>query len=294
MLAGTRARLRGLLLAIGAASLLAIALSGEGAGAAADRPATGRPYLALGDSVVFGFITNDGFAYRNAGNFIGYPSYAGDAERLTTVNAACPGEATTSFISATGADNGCRLFKAVFPLHVAYPGTQLSFATSFLRDNPNTRLVTIGLGANDLFLLIARCNNVVSCVEAGLPAVLSTVGRNMDTIYRALRATRFHGELIAVTYYSLNYSDPLQTGVVQLLNQAISAHARADGVAVADAFDAFKTAASTKFAGGDTCRTGLLNASPQNQFTCDVHPSQTGQRLLAGAVEAAYAQAEER
>jgi hypothetical protein len=60
---------------------------------------------------------------------------------------------------------------------------------------------------------------------------------------------------------------------------------------VADAFDAFKSAASTPFAGGNTCKAGLLNASPQNQFLCDVHPSQSGQQLLAHTVENTYAAA---
>ena len=31
-----------------------------------------------------------------------------------------------------------------------------------------------------------------------------------------------------------------------------------------------------------------IKASSENQFTCDVHPSQSGQQLIARAVEAAY------
>jgi hypothetical protein len=33
---------------------------------------------------------------------------------------------------------------------------------------------------------------------------------------------------------------------------------------------------------------GLLNASTQNQFTCDIHPSQAGQKLIAQTVEQTY------
>ena len=33
----------------------------------------GHPYLALGDSVSFGYITQAGFEYRNPDNFIGFP-----------------------------------------------------------------------------------------------------------------------------------------------------------------------------------------------------------------------------
>jgi hypothetical protein len=37
--------------------------------------ASSRPYLALGDSVSFGFITNAGFEYVNRENFIAFPNY---------------------------------------------------------------------------------------------------------------------------------------------------------------------------------------------------------------------------
>ena len=43
--------------------------------------------------------------------------------------------------------------------------------------------------------------------------------------------------------------------------------------------------------GQEPAKAGLLNASPQNQFLCDVHPSQSGQQLLAHTVENTYAAA---
>ena len=135
------------------------------------------PYLALGDSVVFGFITQAGFEYGNAANFVGYPDYVAQALHFAEVNASCPGEATAGFISSIGADNGCRPFKAAFPLHVAYASTQLDFAANFLQAHPNTRLVTIGLGANDIFLLQKACAadpQPQLCVSNGLPGVLHT------------------------------------------------------------------------------------------------------------------------
>lgn len=246
----------------------------------------GHPYLALGDSVSFGYITQAGFEYRNPDNFIGFPDYVGPALGMTPTNASCPGETTASFTSATAADNGCRPFKANFPLHTGYSGTQLDFATAFLNAHRNTRLVTIQLGANDAFLLESQCNGDPTCIAAGLPAVLGSIGTNMDGIFRALSRAHFHGRLIVVNYYSLDYGDAAGTGLTQLLNQAIASHAHADGAIVADAFSAFQQAAAS--AAGHTCAAGLLNASPQNQFTCDVHPSQSGQELLAQAVEDAY------
>lgn len=269
-------------LAAGALALGAGLLATGGASQAG----AGHPYLALGDSVSFGYITQAGYEYRNPENFIGFPQYVGEALGMTPTNAACPGETTAGFVSATGADNGCRPFRASFPLHTRYSGTQLAFATAFLKAHPNTKLVTIQLGANDAFLLESQCKNDPMCIAAGLPALLTTVGNNMDRIYRTLEASHFHGRLVVVNYYSPDYGDAAATATTRLLNQAITSHAQADGAIVADAFAAFQHAAAR--AAGHTCAAGLLNASPANQFTCDVHPSQSGQELLAKAVESAF------
>lgn len=254
--------------------------------------ATGdRGVLALGDSVVFGYIAQDGYAYVNADNFVGYPAYVGRDLRLDAVNASCPGETTSGFISLAGVDNGCRPYRANYPLHVSYPTSQLDFAVSYLAGHRQTKLVTIGLGANDGFLLQNACAGDVACIQAGLPALLNAVHSNMNTILSNLRATGFRGVLMVVNYYSLDYSDPVQTGFTAALNRVLALAAAANRAEVADVFTAFQAAASTPFAGGKTCRAGLLNASAQNQLVCDVHPSQSGQMLLANTVEAAFAAA---
>lgn len=254
-------------------------------------------YLALGDSVAFGYITQAGFEYVNPDNFIGYPEYVGDMLRLHTVNAACPGETTGGFLSLAGVDNGCNAFRAEFPLHATYISSQLDFATRFLRHHPETRLVTIDLGANDAFLLEDACASAANpqqCIDAGLPAVLATVGANMQTVLADLRATGFDGVIVVVNYYSLDYSDATGTALTQLLNQVLSAPAAVYGAVVADVFTAFQAVAS-KLSAGKTCNAGLLNVNPQNQLLCDVHPTQSGQRLMAQTILRAYvaAQAED-
>jgi lysophospholipase L1-like esterase len=274
------------LITLGLIAASALGLSAGSAPAAA--VGAGPGYLALGDSVVFGYITQAGYEYGNANNFVGYPAYVGADLKLNTVNASCPGEATTGFKSPPpAADNGCRSFRTFFPLHVSYKGTQLAFATSFLAAHPETRLVTIGIGANDLFILQRNCataTNPALCLQAGLTTLLPQITANMDTILKALRA-HFHGLLVVVNYYSLDYTDFAGTAVTRLLNQAETAPAHADGAVVADEFSAFQTAASPAPADGHTCNAGLLNAFPGSQFTCDVHPSQSGQQLLASTVE---------
>ena len=250
-----------------------------------------RPYLALGDSVVFGFINNAGFEYVNPANFIGFPEYAGRALKLTDFNPACPGETTGSFLSASAPDNGCRSFRSLAPLHVPYAGTQSSFALTFLATHRRTRLVTVLLGANDVALLETACGGDPTCIANGLPQVLATVSQNMATILGEIRGTGYRGVIIVENYYSLDYSDATGTEGTMLLNQAVSAPAATFGAVVADVFSAFQAASANPFAGGKTCMAGLLNASSTNQFACDVHPSQSGQQLIAQAVESAYAAA---
>ncbi len=270
---------------------IALAFTGASVLAWAD-PNEGRgKMLSLGDSVVFGFITQDGFAYVNPDNFLGYPELVGGALRLNETNASCPGETTAGFLSLTGADNGCRPFRANFPLHVGYSSTQLDFAVSYLATNKRTRLVTLSLGANDGFRLLAACQGDSACIQAGLPATLGAVYANLNNALSNLRATGFKGVLMLVNYYSVDYGDPAQTGLTAALNQTLAAVAGANGAVVADAFTAFKNATTNPFAAGNTCKAGLLNGSvPQTSPvpTCDVHPSLTGQRLLAKTVVSTY------
>lgn len=264
-----------LLLCLAGGSTLALAQVGRGT------------MLTLGDSVVFGYITQDGPAYVNADNFIGYPEIVGSALRLDAVNASCPGETTAGFLSLTGPDNGCRPYRSKFPLHESYSATQMDFALAYLGANKRrTKLVTLSLGANDGFLLIAACNNDPVCIQANLPAALGAVFSNLNTILGNVRATGFRGVVMVVNYYSTDYSDAGATALTAALNQTLAAAAASHGAVVADAFTAFQQA--TAAAGGKTCLAGLLNGNPANQTACDVHPSITGQRLLANTVQTTY------
>jgi lysophospholipase L1-like esterase len=165
--------------------------------------APGRAYLAVGDSISFGFINQAGFEYVNPDNFIGFPTYVGRAMKLNTSNAACPGETTGSFLSSSAPDGGCRTYRASVPLHVSYSSTQLDYAVSFLKSHPGTRLVTVGLGANDVLLLRNTCSGDSACIAAGLPQVLASVAANLQVILGDLRATGYGGIIIVVNYYSL-------------------------------------------------------------------------------------------
>ena len=269
-------------------ALLVMCLVGISALLTMPAEAQQRPYLALGDSVPFGFITHAGFEYLNADNFIGFPKYVRQDLRLAATNAACPGETSSSFLSSTGVDNGCRFYRSHAPLHARYTTTQLDFALAFLAGRPQVRLVSILLGGDDLLLLEQACKGDPSCIAKGLPQLLASVSANMQTILSDIRGTGYKGVIVVVNYYSTNYADAAETELIKLLNEALAEAAAAHGAVVADVFSSFQAAASTAFAGGNTCRAALLNALPKNQFACDVHPSQSGQGLMARTVESAY------
>ena len=271
---------------------LGAALCIGGTAVAQDR----RDALVLGDSVAFSYIASVGYEYfyTDPENFIGFPDDLGRMFHLDVADAACPGETTGSFLSSTAPDNGCRLYRSLYPLHVDYKSTQLEFATAYLKSHREVRLVTITLGANDGLLLEASCAAqptpalVEACIVAGAPAVLAKVAENMEKILADLRATGYDGTIVVTNYYSLDYSVAAATALTANLNAAIAAPASAYGAVVADVFTAFKTVASKPAFGGKTCNTGLLNPDVYNQYVCNIHPAQTGHRLIAKTIAHAF------
>lgn len=272
--------------------LFALALSGTLIVGAAPPAAAedNRPeaiQLALGDSVAFGFsplMVAAGLA-GNPANFVGYPEIAAGILELGDVNASCPGEATGGFISLTGTDNGCRRYRSLFPLHVSYSGTQLAFALNFLHEHHQVRLVTMDIGANDVFVLQRTCTNAQGvldpvCFSNGLPLVLATIQANLEFIFGQIRnVAHYHGRLVTLSYYGLAY-DPASAAGTRALNAPIIAATLASGGVVADGFAAFQPLALA--AGGSSCAAGLLIQLAPGQ--CDVHPSPKGRDLLAAAV----------
>jgi lysophospholipase L1-like esterase len=246
--------------------------------AVAGTPAT---YLALGDSVPFGFrLLADPAPYGNPDNFVGYPEIIARDLGLNLLNASCPGESTDSFIDYTQPSNGCENFYRAkpFPLHVDYLGAQLAYAVHVLETTPNVKLVTVQLGANDGFL--CQASTADGCTSpAEIAALASHIRANMAVILRTLRQTGYAGRIVAVTYYSPNYADPVLTGQVLAINSAITLAALLTETSIASGFLAFL--GPSLRAGGSPVAAGLTLS------LADIHPTAAGQRLLATTVERA-------
>jgi len=239
--------------------------------------------LALGDSIAFGYDPFGDFTKDK--NFEGYPEEL-DSE-YSVKNAACPGETSSSLISATAPDNGCRAYRAAYPLHVNYGDstTQLDYAlgrvTSEEAEDVPT-LITLNIGGNDIFLLQARCATdpagPAMCFSANAPALIGTIAQNVATIFGSLRNAGYTGALVYQTLYATNYTDPSTVGFLTALNSTVAGVARQFGAEIADGFGAFQAAAGNE----SPCAAGLLIPNPAGG--CDVHPSAEGDEVLADDV----------
>jgi lysophospholipase L1-like esterase len=259
---------------------------------------SGGSYLALGDSIPFGYresnaqVTPD---YTNPKSMSGYPELVARDLGLNLTNAACPGETTASFIMKGNQDNGCTKtvsgtpgYRAAFPLHHDYPRSQLLYALGYLKAHPDTKLVTLQIGANDG--LRCRALHGGTCQGSDLAAVIGQIQTNLNRILTKITTTGgYHGQIVLVNYYSINVIDPSGTGQVAALNQVEAGVAKQfSNVRIANAFTIFKNASKNTANGTpDTCQAGLetyLKANTSGNENCGIHPSLAGQGLLANAV----------
>jgi lysophospholipase L1-like esterase len=286
------ARRRSGVLAVAVVVVALIAASGAGTASAdpVDGSDANGTYLALGDSVAFGYVPAAAVPapnYLDAHSFIGYPEYLAQQLNERVSNASCPGETTASLLDAGAQSNGCENslgspvgYSTLYPLHVQYQGSQIDYALHYLAAHKHTRLITIDIGANDAFL--CQATTADHCTSPSeLAGVANEIAGNLGTIFHDLRVVAgYHGPIVALTYYSLSYSDPTQILGTQFLDSVIAGVATAYGGTVADGFAAFQ-GPSLAF-GGDPCAAGLLIRLPSG--TCNIHPSPAGHRVLAAAI----------
>ncbi len=275
-----------------AGALLALALGcGRQQNAELTAPARvdGTPtYLALGDSIAFGFdprlvppvpfscFSCDSFtgavSPRND-DFVGYPELLQQRLGISLANASCPGETSTSFgaRAAEGQAAICAEFKQQQWLHATYDVTQRRYALDFLARHPGVELVTVAVGANDVLDLVAACGSDPTCVNAGIGGVLTTVHANVSGILSAIRSAGYQGPLVVPTYYA---PSPAWTELVSAVNSCLALAASGSGAVLVDLPTLF---------GADPCGGGLLiPVDPLDPTAgCDIHPSEAGARLIA-------------
>jgi hypothetical protein len=258
-------------------------------------------YLALGDSISFGYHPPAPPPPQPIQSYIGYPEILDPLVPKQEINLSCPGETSAGFLYGSAASAtqvpgaNCEFispelpgWKAVLPLHVSYTGTQAANALSQLSNPANSiDLVTISIGGDDLLYVQYTCladpkpyPSFDACVQGRLPGALSAYGQNLGTILATIR-TKYTGTIVLVNYFATS-TDTLVKQAIGALNQVMAQVGSKFGakVKVADAYTAFQIASIPY--GGDPCKAGLLvRLSPT---TCDVHPTLLGQSVLATTV----------
>lgn len=277
-----------------AAALLAAAVW---TGIALPDPVTGTAkngtYLALGDSVAFGYVPPQAVPapnYFDAHSFVGYPEFLAQRLQERVFNASCPGETTASMLFAGAQSNGCENsvgsstgYRTLYPLHVQYQGTEVQYALGYLAHHKHTKLITIDIGANDVFVCQETTPDHCSS-QTELSGVAQEIATNLTTIITDLRRDAgYGGPIVVLTYYSLNYADPAQVAGTLFLNSVIAGATQAAGGVVANGFTAFAVPSAAH--GGDPCAAGLLIKLPDG--SCNIHPSAEGQQVLAAAIASA-------
>jgi lysophospholipase L1-like esterase len=209
-----------------------------------EKDSPGHYYLALGDSLAYGFQQAKFNAQVASGHVHASAFHTGYVDDLAallrtvqdpirTVNFGCPGETTASYFV------GCA-WHAVrgLPLHNTYAGSQESAALAFLRRyRHQVGLITLDNGANDT----TPCLN--STNPTCFPTAVAQVGANLKRALSKLRHAAPHAEIIVLAYYDPYAAvTPSSVAVTLALNQAIATAAAANGAKVADAFTPFNLA----------------------------------------------------
>ncbi len=264
------------------AALLFLLLPPPGAGAAKPQ----RSYLALGDSLAFGYQQakfNSLFPNEDPAAFdTGYVDDFGNVLRLVDhslqiVNDGCPGETTDSFI------NGPCQYQLAFPLHHPYVGgpssSQLSDALAYLRGRRFVNPITLDIGANDaLGVIEGACKLEPECIAKDAPALFAHIAANLGTILADLRGAAPHAKIIVLGLY--NPFGPSLAGADQLtaqLNEVMKQVASGVGARFADPLPVFNPP-------GPREQPTICLLTNFCTPLMDIHPTDLGYAALAGLI----------
>jgi lysophospholipase L1-like esterase len=206
-------------------------------------------YLALGDSLAYGFQPNQDYDHGYAQQWFALLQSKGSR---SFTDYGCPGQSSTAMYT----EHGCP-----FPSHDAYPDnmTQLQAAVAFITTHAHqVSPVSLDIGANDLiphiqFVPDSTSPTGVSCVDPMLATDEETLNNNLKytilpDLVEALknRGGQLTGDLVVMNYYfPFQNICPKQISLFEDFNSQIAADvqfvASAERVSIplADVFTAF-------------------------------------------------------
>jgi lysophospholipase L1-like esterase len=292
-----------------------------GLGALVSAPAAGaagNTYLALGNSLAYGFHQAQFFSEYpsvNPENFDqGYvDDFANTLKAsepgLQLINDGCPGETTEAFLHGSGNGDGFeQVFCSNFPeetpfpdgfLHHRYETSQLTNALAIIKEDHVTT-ITLDIGSNDLLQFLEKSCGFPKenkCTELQVAEEAAHIVSNVGIILTDLHAAAPHAQIVYLAAYN-PYPVVTPGGDLQLaaLNAALgNVAASIPKVDFANAEPVFNPSGTsggpesgdipTICAYTAMCPGGTFNpASPE----ADIHPTKLGYEVLAGLVAQAY------
>ncbi len=232
----------------------------------------GSYYLALGDSIAYGFQPDKANAGARPSDFdTGYVDlFAAQLRKLSpkiqVVNYGCPGETTVTFTRG-----GCPWLAEGNKLHDTFRGSQLKAAESVIKAHPGeVSPITVTLWGNDLAPLSAK--------GKGAPRAIASVAARLNVALQRLRAAAPDAEIIVTGAWNpeadqLKKTEPLYRS----LDTAIARAAAKSGAHVANTFAVFNGSGSVRAQRARLCARSFICSQG------DVHPTDAGYRAMADA-----------
>ena len=253
------------------------------AGALTARSAPAAPqayYLALGDSITYGYQPTK--ARKNlppSGFNTGYVDVFAARLRalapgIQVVNYGCPGESTVTFVK-----HDCPALSEGIRLHDTYSGPQLEAALAFLRAHPGqVSPITITLWGKDIGDLEEACKGRVRCVRKRAPRAVAKLGSRLRSILVQLRAAAPQAEIIATGAWNFEVGRLARVAFLyRSIDKRIKRSATSAGARVANMRRVFNP-------GGGFAKTRKRVCALT--YVCslgDVHPKDAGYRAMAKA-----------
>jgi lysophospholipase L1-like esterase len=229
-----------------------------------------KHYLALGDSLAFGYQPDLDFSHGYVDDFYGNLKNHGTQ---SLANMGCPGETSNTFING-----GCP-----YPYLRKYPyvGAQLAAAVAYLKFyKGQVSPVTLDIGANDLLGDINTSNCTIS---SNFNTDLATLDTNLTkTILPQLTAAMTVSGKVTGDLVMMNYYDPYQNicpdtvPYIQTINRNLATDVSGYGIIV-NVFDAF--------GGATTPNPNICNYTWMCSVFKDIHARDKGYSVIASTYE---------
>lgn len=227
-------------------------------------------YLALGDSLAFGYQPDLNFSHGYVDDFFSNLQSHGVKD---VANMGCPGETSVTFL------NG----KCPYPFLRKFPyvGSQLNAALAYLKLHAGqVSPVTLDIGANDLTPDI----NTSNCtVNQQFPAALATLDYNLSHII----LPRLHAALTVNGHVTgdlvmMNLYDPFQNICPNSVayTETVNAHLAADVGGYGTIVDVFSA-----FGGSNTPNPHICTYTWMCTVFKDIHATNTGYSVIAATFE---------